>query len=126
MMKFLRSYIFWSHERGSIHFDVMVTLILLFVFVSPRFIDFGDKPVTTVPLHASEVLVKSVGSDSNQARFTYEVRAEDLRGASGDAQIRAALMQVIEPIAGDVTVESYKPVLDTKGKIAAYDATVVR
>ena len=27
----IRGYILWSYERGSLHYDVMVTLILLFV-----------------------------------------------------------------------------------------------
>ena len=31
MFKLLRSYIFWTYERGSLHYDVMVTLILLFL-----------------------------------------------------------------------------------------------
>ena len=32
----IRGYILWSYERGSLHYDIMVTLILLFIFVSPR------------------------------------------------------------------------------------------
>ena len=35
-MKLLKSYFWWTYERGSVHFDVMVTLILLFLFVSPQ------------------------------------------------------------------------------------------
>jgi len=62
MFKLLRSYIFWSYERGSVHYDVMVSAILIFMFLSPRFIDFKDKPVETVALHASEVLVKEAGT----------------------------------------------------------------
>jgi len=52
-MKLLRSYLFWTYERGSFHYDVMVTLILLFLFLAPRFIDFKDKPVETVALQSS-------------------------------------------------------------------------
>ena len=63
-MNILRRYFFWTYERGSFHYDVMVTLILLFLFVSPRFIDFKDKPVVAVPLHASEVLIKEQGMSS--------------------------------------------------------------
>ena len=40
MKKIFRSYVFWTYQRGSAHYDVMVTLILLFIFVSPRFINF--------------------------------------------------------------------------------------
>ena len=122
MMRLLGSYFFWAYERGSVQYDVMVTLILLFIFVGPRFIDFKDKPVPTVPIRASEVLVKSAANGD----LSYEVRAEDLGEVAGDADLRKALLRVIEPISGDVTIEGYQPVLDTKGKVVAYDATVKR
>ena len=125
-MKTLRNFIFWSYERGSIQFDIMVTLIILFIFVSPRFIDFKDKPVNPVPIRSSEVLVKEAGSVGSDARFIYEIRAEDLHGATTDADIRAALLRVIEPMSGAVTIEDYKPITDTHGKTIAYDATVLR
>jgi hypothetical protein len=125
-MKLLRSYFFWTYERGSFHYDVMVTLILLFLFVSPRFIDFKDKPVTVVPLQHSEVLVKEQASSGNEVRFVYEIRVDDLHGAKSDTEIKAAILNVVEPIAGDVTLQKYTPVLDTKGHIVAYDATVLR
>jgi len=125
-MKILRRYIFWTYERGSFHYDVMVTLILLFLFLSPRFIDFKDKPVQEVPLQHSEVLVKSERGSGNEATFVYEIRVDDLHGAKTDAEFRQAILNVVEPIAGDVTLEKYTPVVDTKGHIVAYDATILR
>jgi len=38
MMRILRSYFFWTYERGSFHYDVMVTLILAFIFITPHVI----------------------------------------------------------------------------------------
>jgi hypothetical protein len=125
-MNILRRYIFWTYERGSFHYDVMVTLILLFLFVSPRFIDFNDKPAAALPLHSSEVLIREQDSRSGGARFVYEIRAEDLHGAATDAEKRTAILRIVEPIAGDVTLESYSPVLDTKSHVIAYDATILR
>ena len=125
-MKLILNYFFWAYERGSFHYDVMVTLILLFIFVSPHYINFKDKPVSTIPLHASEVLVKEVGSVGNDTRLVYEIRAEDLNGAHSDEDIRTAILRVIEPMSGYVTIQSYKPITDTTGKLVAYDATVLR
>jgi hypothetical protein len=122
----LHSYIFWTYERGSLHYDVMVTLILLFLFLSPRFIDFKDRPVETVALHASEVLVKEAGSEGSNSRFMYQIRADDMGGASTDSERRAAILRVIEPISGEVTLERYQPVRDAQGKVIAYDAWVLR
>src|SRR5580698_8728627 len=98
MQRILKSYLFWTYERGSFHYDVMVTLILVFLFVSPRFIDYGDKPVQTVPLRASEVLVKEAGSSGMKHQFIYEIRATDSNGYpnpdQSDADRRAAILRV--------------------------------
>ncbi len=130
MLKTLRSYFWWTYERGSFHYDVMVTLILLFLFLGPRFIDFNDRPVETVALHSSEVLVKEAGTEGDASRFIYQIRADDIqratKGASSDADIRAAIVRIIEPIAGEVTLERYDPVRDAQGHIIAYDASITR
>jgi hypothetical protein len=125
-MKTLRSYIFWTYDRGSFHYDVMVTLILLFLFVSPRFIDFQDKPVPEIPMQQSEVLVKAAPLSGGEAQFVYEIRVDDLQGAKTDAELRQAILNVVEPIAGNLTIEKYTPVVDTKGHVVAYDATMIR
>lgn len=125
MIKLLRSYLFWTYERGSFHYDVMVTLILLFLFVGPRFIDFRDKPVENVGLQSSEVLVKTTGANEDGA-LVYQIRAEDLGAAKTDSDRRSAILQFIEPISGEVTLERYEPVRDAQGKIIAYNAWVLR
>lgn len=123
-MKLLRNYIFWSYERGSFHYDVMVTLILLFLFVSPHFIDFRDRPLSITPLRHSEVLVKEQYGADDGPTFLYEIRVDDLHGAKTDSEMRAAILNVVEPIAGDVTLQRYAPVTDGKGHTVAYEATV--
>jgi hypothetical protein len=124
--KLLKSYFFWTYERGSIHYDVMVSLILVFMFLSPRLLDFKDKPVETVALHASEVLVKEAGTSGDSSRFMYQVRADDMQGASTDEERRAAILRVVEPISGEVTLERYEAVRDAQGRIIAYNAWVLR
>lgn len=126
MIRLIRSYFFWTYERGSLHYDVMVTLILLFLFVGPRFIDFKDKPLTNVPIHPNEVLIREAGTNGNIARFVYEIRTEDLDSISSDSALRASILRVIQPIAGNVQLQSYTPVMDAKGKVIAYDATILR
>lgn len=126
MIKLLRSYLFWTYERGSFHYDVMVTLILLFLFVGPRFIDFNAKPVETLTLDPSEVVVKEAGTTEAGKIFVYQIRAQDLEGATTDSERQAAILKVIEPISGHVTLRRYEPVRDTKGKITAYNAWALR
>jgi len=122
----LKSYFFWTYERGSLHYDVMVTLILAFLFLSPRWIDFKDRPVETVALHASEVLVKEAGTVGNSSRFVYQIREDEMGGAKTDAELKAAILRAVEPISGEVTLERYELVTDAQGKVIAYDAWVLR
>jgi hypothetical protein len=126
MFRLLRNYIFWAYERGSFHYDVMVTAILLFMFVSPHFIDFKDRPVETVALHASEVLVKEAGTSGGSSRFIYQIRADEMNGATTDSERRAAILRVVEPISGEVSLQRYEAVHDAQGKVIAYNAWVLR
>ena len=122
----VRSYFFWTYERGSFHYDVMVTLILIFMFVSPHVLNFNDRPVETVALHASEVLVKEAGTEGTSSRFIYQIRSDEIGHARTDAEVKAAILRVVEPISGEVTLERYEPVKDAQGRVIAYDAWVLR
>src|ERR1700733_15800091 len=126
MFKMIHNYIFWAYERGSFHYDIMVTAILLFMFFSPLFINYNDKPVETVALHASEVLVKEAGTSGGSSRFMYQIRADDMGGAKTDTERRAAILRVVEPISGEVSLQRYEAVHDTQGHVIAYNAWVLR
>jgi hypothetical protein len=126
MFKLINSYIFWAYERGSVHYDVLVTAILVFMFVSPHIINYNDKPVETVALHASEVLVREAGSSGGSSRFMYQIRADDMGAANTDAERKAAILRVIEPISGEVSLDHYEPVYDAQHKVVAYNAWVLR
>src|SRR4051794_41005250 len=36
----IRGYFLWTYDRGGVHYDVMVSLILAFVFLAPHWINF--------------------------------------------------------------------------------------
>jgi hypothetical protein len=116
----VRSYVWWTHERGTFHYDVMVTLILLFVFVGPMFIDFKDKPAERKP-HPMGVVVQPDGGNG----FVYRIDASAVKGTS-DAELRAGFRSVIEPIAGEARILRYEPVQDTNGKTVAWRVWVRR
>lgn len=118
--KTLRGYIWWTYPRGSLHYDVMVTLILLFIFVTPFFVNFKDKPAERKP-HQTGVVV----TPDKDSGFIYQVQASAVKGDS-DAEIRAGLFSVIEPIAGEVKIMKYEPLQDLGGKVVAYKVWVHR
>jgi hypothetical protein len=126
MLKLLKSYLFWTYQRGSFHYDIMVTAILIFMFVTPRLFDYKDRPVENVALHSSEVLVKEAGMDGDSSRFIYQVRADDMGPVKTDADREAAILRLVEPISGEVTLERYEPVKDAAGHTVAYNAWILR
>jgi hypothetical protein len=116
----IRSYVLWQHERGTLHYDIMVTLILIFIFVSPRVIDYNDKPIARNP-HPTEVVVTT----DADGRVFYQVSASDISGGD-DHSVREQLLRIIEPISGAVAIVSYEPVIDSKGRVEGYKVLVKR
>jgi hypothetical protein len=115
----VRGYIWWTYKRGSVHYDVMVSLILLFIFLAPRWINFNDKPTERIP-HPSEVVVLPDGND-----FVYQISASAVSGRDEEA-IRRDLQRVIEPIAGEIEIDRYVPVKGAGGSLVAYKVWVSR
>ena len=117
----IRGYILWSYERGSIHYDIMVTLILLFVFLTPYWINYKDKPIERNP----HPIAVSVLPDA-EGGFLYQIEGRAVT-ANKDNEIREQLMGVIEPIAGGaVSITKYETVRDNTGRILAYKVWVER
>ena len=119
ILKTIRSYILWTYERGSMQYDVMVTLILAFIFIAPIWVNFKDKPIERSG-HQTGVVV----SPDGQSGFIYQVDASAVKG--DPTSVEADLLSVIEPIAGEVDITRYEAVRDAKGHIVAYKVWVSR
>ena len=115
----LRGYFWWTYPRGSVHYDVMVTLILAFIFITPIWVNFRDKPQEK-PARQSEVVVQQVGDG-----FLYKVDAATVKTGS-DVETRDSLLRIIEPIAGYVTIDKYQQVRDGNHNVVAYKVWVHR
>jgi hypothetical protein len=114
----IRGYILWSYERGSLHYDVMVTLILIFVFVSPHYINFKDKPAERNP-HPIPVVV----IPDERGGFVYQIPASAVSPKAGTG-VDKQLERIIEPISGAVSVSHYETVKDASGHVQSYKVWV--
>ena len=110
----IRGYILWSYERGTIQYDIMVTVILVFVFLSPYWINFKDKPVERNPHPTGVVVVPDTAGG-----FVYQIEGSAVTGKE-EAAIRAELLRIIEPISGEVTITRYETMRDRSGRISGY------
>jgi hypothetical protein len=113
----LKGYLFWTYTRGSFHYDVMVTLILAFIFIAPHYIDFKDKPHNQ-DQHLTGIVASADGK-------TYEVDASAV-DAQDEGMVRANFQRVLKPITGPVTVERVEQVRDGSGHVVAYRGWVRR
>jgi hypothetical protein len=109
----IKGYVWWMYPRGSVHYDVMVTLILAFIFLGPLWINFRDKPTERSP-YQTEVVVKAEGNG-----FLYKVDASAIKPGDDEA-IREELLRVIEPVAGEIRIDRYEAVRDDKHNVVAY------
>jgi hypothetical protein len=114
----LLSYVYWTYPRGCFHYDVMVTLILLFIFVTPHIPgwNYGDKPSSIAgPLHPIQV----IGNDGHGLIVTVQASDADVPSNASDAAVKKALRKAIEPVTGDaVFVEHWETVTDAQGNRA--------
>ena len=115
----LRGYFWWTYPRGSVNYDVMVTLILAFIFVTPFWVNFRDKPQERPP-HQTEVIVQQTGDG-----FLYKVDASAVKSGS-DEEIRESLLRIVEPIGGYVTIDHYDAVRDSNHNVISYKVWVHR
>jgi hypothetical protein len=109
----LKSYVWWTHERGSVPYDVMVTLILAFIFLTPRFIRYGDQPKPDIPPNQIRAMADPAGG------LIYIVPAEMAPMAHGAAS-NQELAAAIGRIAGPVTVDRSEPVREIGGRLVAW------
>src|SRR5215813_12014049 len=114
----IRGYILWSYERGSLHYDIMVTLILLFVFISPIFINYNDKPVERNPHPTGVVIIPDPGGG-----LIYQIPAAAITERNG-VDIRQQLQVIVEPISGAVSITKFETVKDAGGKTQSYKVWV--
>lgn len=110
----LSSYFYWTYPRGVFHYDVMVTVILLFIFITPHLWDYGATPS---PFANSGHSFQVVGSGRG---VIITVQASDVSVAPGasNREVRRALRKAIEPVTGDdVFVEKWVTATDAQGNL---------
>jgi len=115
MNKILKSYFYWTYSRGTFHYDVMVTLILLFIFVTPFLWDYGDKPSRTAgPTHPIQV----IGDGGRGVMVSLQASDVTIPQGASDREVKKLLRVAIEPVTGDaVFVERWETAKDANGNL---------
>ena len=106
-----KRFIFWDYPRASWQYDIIVALILAFIFLTPR--DwFGDKP--RIP-HASSISMLPPG--------TFFVDSQLLDGIPENQRV-TKLTEILQSRMSDrkLRVTRIEPILNSEGELQGYIA----
>lgn len=114
LLRTVKGFLLWRHERASWQYDVMVALILLFVFLTPaRF--FHDQPVYN-PHLVRDVVQLETGPQGTR----YRVSAELLASYHSDPQ-QAAERVFARNLDYPFTIARIEPVRSEGSPVVWYD-----
>jgi hypothetical protein len=125
----LQRTIFWSYERGSWPYDLMVVVIVAFVFLTPRSW-FHDQPESS---YAASSAVRLMSQDSDGRIRVYRIDAQILPLQKRATKATPELERETHDILGrkvqelqDQTFQllSIEPVRDANGSVLYYDVTL--
>jgi hypothetical protein len=111
----LKRFVLWDYARGSWQYDVIVGVILAFIFLTPR--DwFRDQP--RIPTASSIAMLPSENGSS-----VFFVNSELLAGVPENSRV-AKLTQLIKVRTSNrnLQVTRVEPVLDSEGELQGYMA----
>jgi len=92
----------------------MVTLILLFIFITPHLWDYGAEPSPVAATNQSFQVVPS----GRGVIISVQSSAVSIPPGASDREVKRILRKAIEPVTGDdVYVEHWETTTDAKGNI---------
>ena len=113
--------LFWAYERGSWQYDVIVLVILAFIFLSPRSW-FNDRPTLELSDLRHQQGIMEVGRVNKTARYLLDARLVESLGQKPEDAILVILKQHLRR---SFTVKSLDAVRDRNQVILGYTVVVV-
>jgi len=115
----LHDVIFWSYERGTLQYDILCALILIFIFLTPRHL-FQDWPVINNPnqFKFGDQIVRTVDDSGNPVLNI----STELVPANQDATAlrSAAKIQLQKTLNRPISISDIKPILGDNGETIGY------
>lgn len=121
--------IFWSYERGSWPYDLIVIAILCFVLLTPR-TWFHDQPRATGSENPGVQLVEQDSSGQTRTyRLDAKLLAPEKRSAKPTPELERETHDILSGNVDDLRSRTFEvvqivPVQDESGSIQSYDVTV--
>lgn len=117
----VRRSLFWSYERGSWQYDLIVVAILVFILLTPR---AWFQKVPTLGMVDLRHVQGVVEVSHNKARHTYRVDARLVQSHAAQSPEEAVHDILQEGLRKQYRVVSLQAVQDSNGVILSYEAVV--
>ena len=117
--------VFWSYERGSVPYDLMVIAILVFVLATPRKW-FHDQPNLTIRPLSGQIRLVSMDPATNTELFRVDSNLLDpgLRTPALESAVHGLLGRSVTGLSGaKFQIVAIQPVRD-QGHVVAYNVTI--
>ncbi|MFZ0885089.1 MAG: hypothetical protein WAN14_16930 [Candidatus Acidiferrales bacterium] len=121
--------VFWSYERGSWPYDVVVLVIVLFVLATPPHW-FHDQPqVSAFAGHKVQFRSRDFAGQTRTYRLDASVLPVDKRASSASPELERETHDILARTVDDLRDQSFQvvriePVRRDDGSIVSYDVTV--
>ena len=121
--------LFWSYERGSWPYDVMVVVIVLFVLVTPRKW-FHDRPQSVTLAGANvELILEDPGTQTRTYRLDARALAPEKRTSKATPELERETHDVLGRTVDGLKDRTFQvrridPVLASDGSVTFYDVTI--
>jgi hypothetical protein len=112
--------IFWSYERGSWQYDLIVLAILGFIFLSPR-AWFSDRPTLQLTDLRHQQGIVQMGRINKEVRYLVDARLVESRGQKPEDAIPIILKEHLQKA---FTVKSIDAVRDRHQVVLGYTVMV--
>jgi hypothetical protein len=118
--------LFWSYERGSWPYDVMVVAIVLFVLLTPRSW-FHDQPQVGAPVSGAQVML--LGENPSTTIRIYRVDAGLLAPPKRTPELEQETHQILSRNVQELKGHTFQivqiePVRGADGEVLGYDVSV--
>ena len=121
--------IFWSYERGSWPYDLLVAVILVFVLLTPRSW-FHDRPQEAAALSTTvQLIAEDTDARTRTFRVDASVLSRDKRTAKPTPELERETHSILSRTVDDLRDSTFQvvridSVLAGDGSVSYYDVTV--
>ena len=124
--QFLGRILFWRYDRGTVPYDLLVIVIVAFVFLSPRRW-FHDQPDIVTPSQQTPVVCLAEGTST--AKLRCRVDASLLPRSERPPELQERVHELLRTRAAELkgrtfAIEQIQPVPGDDGAVLYYDVSV--